>query len=548
MNVLKLMLFLSILLFAVSCKDDTPDTPEQFYLVNAIVNGNSNGFTFSNLNTTPDIKLNFSAPLDRKSVESYLSLISASGNQTFTVNFENNDSSISIIPTKSFNYLSRYTLFVLKNLVSKKQTLLGSDYKIILFTAMDTTDKFPKISDDNLLELIQKNTFSYFWDFGHPVSGLARERNNSGDLVTSGGSGFGVMAILVGIHRNFITKQEGLDRLLTIADFLQKKADKYHGAFPHWLNGNTGKIIPFSSKDNGADLVETAYLLEGLLTAREFFNSSSDANEILLRQKITSIWENVEWDWFRKNNENALYWHWSSTDGWAMNMKVQGWNEALIVYVLAASSPTHSIEKPVYENGWALNGSIKLNKKFYGFNLPLGWDYGGPLFFAHYSFLGLDPRNLIDQYANYWEQNVNHSKINYSYCVTNPNGNAGYNANCWGLTASDIPNGYTASSPTNDKGVIAPTAAVSSLPYTPIESMQAIRFFYYKMGDKIWGQYGFKDAFSFRDVWFADSYLAIDQGPQICMIENYRTGLLWNLFMSAPEVQAGLTKLGFSYR
>jgi hypothetical protein len=256
----------------------------------------------------------------------------------------------------------------------------------------------------------------------------------------------------------------------------------------------------------------------------------------------------VEWDWFRKNNENALYWHWSPTNGWAMNMKVQGYNEALIVYVLAASSLSHSINKTVYDNGWAMNGNIRLNQSYFGYLLPLGQSYGGPLFFAHYSFLGLDPRNLHDQYASYWQQNVNHSLINYSYCVANPNGNAGYGKNCWGLTASDIPSGYSASSPTNDLGVIAPTAAISSLPYSPAESMQAIRFFYYKLGDKIWKNYGFVDSFSLKGLWYADSFLAIDQGPEIVMIENYRTGLLWNLFMSAPEVQAGLTKLGFSYK
>lgn len=548
MHLPKLLLFVVILIIAVSCKDDNKEAPEQFYLVNAMVNGNTYGYTFYNLNTNPEIKLRFSAPVDQNSATTFISLISGSGNQNFTIKLENNDSVVAIIPSKPFNYLSRYSLFVLKNLTSKKQTLLGSDYKISLSTAMDTTDKFPRITDDALLEQIQKNTFSYFWDYAHPTSGLARERTNSGDLATTGGSGFGVMALLVGVHRNFIDRQQGLERLLLMTDFLENKAERFHGVYPHWLNGNTGKTIPFSAKDNGADLVETAFLIEGLLTARQFFNSTTDADEIILRDRITSIWEKVEWDWFRKNNENVLYWHWSATDGWALNMKIQGWNEALIVYILAASSPTHPIDKQVYDNGWALNGGIKLNKKFYGINLPLGWDYGGPLFFAHYSFLGLNPQQLSDQYANYWEQNLNHSKINYQYCVTNPNGNAGYSPNCWGLSASDIPNGYTASSPTNDKGVIAPTAAISSLPYTPIESMQAIRFFYYKLGDKIWGQYGFKDSFSFRDVWFADSYLAIDQGPQIAMIENYRSGLLWNMFMADSEIKTGLTKLGFSYK
>ena len=214
--------------------------------------------------------------------------------------------------------------------------------------------------------------------------------------------------------------------------------------------------------------------------------------------------------------------------------------------MLAASSPTHSIPKSVYDSGFARNGAMVNNNNYYGYQLLLGPSLGGPLFFEHYSFLGINPNGLSDAYANYQTQTLNHTKINYTYCVSNPKGWFGYSDSCWGLTASDIQNGYTASSPTNDVSYIAPTAAVSSLPYTPTESMKALKFFYYVLGDKIWGQYGFKDAFSLQNLWFAESYLAIDQGPMIVMIENYRSGLLWNLFTSCPEVKTGLLSLGFS--
>lgn len=371
------------------------------------------------------------------------------------------------------------------------------------------------------MDLVQKQTFKYFWDFGHPVSGLARERNTSGETVTSGGSGFGIMTILVGINRNFVSRADGLARMQKIVGFL-KTAQKFHGAFPHWLNGTTGVVIPFSAKDDGADLVETSYLFEGLLCARQYFNSAS-ADETNLRNDINTLWNAVEWDWFRKNNENVLYWHWSPNNNWDMNFPIQGWNEALVTYVLAASSPTHTIPKIVYDNGWAKNGAIKNNNAYFGITLPLGEPYGGPLFFAHYSFLGINPHDLSDAYANYWTQNVNHSLINYTYCKTNPKGYYGYGDSCWGLTASDVPNGYTASSPTNDVGVIAPTAAISSLPYTPAESMKAIKYFYFIIGDKIWKEYGFVDAFSLHQLWYANSFLAIDQGPIIIMIENYRS-------------------------
>ncbi|HET9570885.1 MAG TPA: glucoamylase family protein [Bacteroidales bacterium] len=420
-------------------------------------------------------------------------------------------------------------------------------YFLNFTTALDTTPRFPIISDDSLLTLVQHRTFDYFWKYAHPVSGLARERFGSNETVTIGGSGFGLMAMITGIERNFITRAQGFARLDSIVNFLSlTTTDKYHGVFPHWMNGTSGKTQAFSSNDNGADLVETAFLFQGLLTVQAYFKNGNTAEKALC-QKIQTLWENVEWTWFQQNGQDKLYWHWSPDKGWIMNMPVSGWNEGLIIYVLAASSPTHSISKSVYTNGWAGNGSIRNGNNYYGITLPLGESKGGPLFFAHYSFLGLDPRHLSDGYANYFEQNQAHARINFAYCVANPNGFYGYGRSCWGLTASDIPNGYTASSPNHDVGVIAPTGALSSFPYTPVESMAALRFYYYTLGDKLWGTYGFKDAFSLNRNWFADSYLAIDQGPIVVMIENYRTGLLWNLFMSNSDVQSGLTKLGFTF-
>jgi hypothetical protein len=410
---------------------------------------------------------------------------------------------------------------------------------------MDESDKFDRIPSDDLLTLVQEKTFRYFWDYAHPVSGLSRERLGSGNIVTSGGSGFGVMTIPVAIERGFITRDEGAQRMLTIATFLDEKAEKFHGAFSHWINGETGKAIAFSEKDNGADLVETALLVQGLLAVQQYFNLDNQT-ESAIRQKITAIWEAVEWDWFI-NSSNALFWHWSPNYGWEMNMNISGWNEALIVYVLAASSPTYPIDKSVYDAGWARNGAMKNGKKFYDITLPLGSDYGGPMFFAHYSFMGLDPRNLSDAYADYWEQNVAHAKINHAYCKANPKGHYGYSERCWGLTASDIQNGYTASSPTNDHGTIAPTAALASMPYTPQESMKALEYFYYVIGDRLFKEYGFVDSFSLEKRWFASSYIAIDQGPIVVMIENHRTGLLWDNFMKNEDVQKGLDKLGFTY-
>lgn len=409
------------------------------------------------------------------------------------------------------------------------------------------------ISDSQLMDTVQYYTFKYFWDFADPASGMAYERNTS-TVVTTGGSGFGVMAILVGIHRNFITREQGLDRISKIVGFLEK-ADRFHGVWPHWLNGNTGRVIPFSTYDNGGDLVETAYMIEGLLTAKEFFNGTV-STETSLRNRIEKLWEGVEWDWYQRNGQDVLYWHWSPNYGWKMNMPITGWDEALIVYVLAASSPIHAIPAAAYHMGWA-HGKVFPNGEYThfengniyeGYLLPLGPPYGGPLFFSHYSFLGLNPNGLKDQYADYFIQNQNQTLINYTYCVKNPKSFLGYSEDVWGLTASDDPNGYSAHSPTNDDGTITPSAALSAIVYTPKKSLKTMRYFYEHLKSKIWGKYGFYDAFNQQKNWFTTSYLAIDQGPIVDMIENYRSGLLWNNFMKNKDVQKGLNKLGFTYK
>lgn len=408
--------------------------------------------------------------------------------------------------------------------------------------------KTASLSDTALLTLVQKQTFTYFWDFAHPVSGMARERSNvaydyGNEVITTGGTGFGIMSIIVATERGWITRDTAARHLLKMVNFLLK-ANSYHGVFPHWLNGETGKTIPFSRKDDGADLVETSYLFQGLLCARQYFTAANRV-ETELRNRIGWMWGEIEWNWFTKSDEDVLYWHWSPNNGWAMNFPVRGFNECLIMYVLAASAERYPVSASVYHRGWVQSNFFKNGKTYYGYTLPLGFDYGGPLFFSQYSFLGLDPRGLKDAYADYWEQNRNHTLINYTYSVTNPKKFKGYGENNWGLTASDTYNGYDAHSPTNDHGTISPTAALSAFAYTPDQSMKALKHFYYDLGDKIWGQYGFVDAFNESKNWYANSYLAIDQGPIIVMIENYRSGLLWKLFMSAPEIQKGLKKLGF---
>lgn len=409
-------------------------------------------------------------------------------------------------------------------------------------------------SDDEFLTYIQKAHFNYMWEGAEPNSGLACERihpdgiypEEDADVITTGGSGFGIAGLLVGIDRGFVTRQEGVARLHKIADFLAK-ADRFHGVWPHWMHGPTGKVKPFGQKDNGGDLVESAFLMQGLLCVRQYFTEGNE-NEKLLAAKIDRLWREMEWSWYQ-NGQDVLYWHWSPDYAWDMNFLLEGYNECLITYILAASSPTYPIPASAYHNGWARGGTIKSDAEAYGLPLILKHNgaeqYGGPLFWAHYSYIGLDPRGLSDKYANYWNLNRNQVLIDYNYCKENPKGYKGYSDTCWGLTASYSVEGYSAHTPGNDLGVITPTAALSSYPYTPEESSKALKHFYFNLGDSIWGKYGFYDAFSVDENWYTPRYLAIDQCTIAPMIENYRTGLLWRLFMSCPEIQQGLKKLGF---
>ena len=411
-------------------------------------------------------------------------------------------------------------------------------------------------NDDAMLDYIQRVHFNYMWDGAEPTSGLARERihldgdypDHDQDVVTTGGSGFGIAGLIVAMERGFITREQGVERLTRIVDFLER-ADRFHGVWSHWINGPTGKVKPFGQKDNGGDLVESCFLMQGLLCARQYLDRDNDAEKDLVK-RINALWEGMEFDWYTRGGQDVIYWHWSPEYEWEMNFPLEGYNECLIVYVLAAASPTHTVPASCYHKGWARSGGIKSNAAPYGYPLELKHNgaeqTGGPLFWAHYSWIGLNPKGLKDQYADYWNVVRNHAMSNYQYCVENPKKYTGYGPDCWGLTASYSTEGYSAHCPGNDLGVITPTAALSSFPYTPEQSMAALKGFYSR-GESIWGKYGFYDAFSPVSGWTLPRYLAIDQCTIAPMIENYRTGLLWRLFMSCPEVQQGLTKLGFTF-
>jgi hypothetical protein len=409
------------------------------------------------------------------------------------------------------------------------------------------------MSDEQLLTSVQQATFRYFWDHAHRVSGLAFERGRTGRLpqkgrfraCTSGGTGFGLMAIMIGAERGFVPRERAASRVLKMVTFLQEKSDRFHGAWPHWLDGESGKTIPFSPYDDGADLVETSFLIQGMLTIRSYFDRN-DTVETEIRRRVTQLWHEVEWDFFLQHSDSKrLYWHWSPQHQWKINLAIVGYNECMIAYLLAIASPTHPITADCYDMGWASSPRYENGDTHYGHKQWVGKRLGGPLFWTHYSFVGFDPRGKRDRFCDYFENNRNIAQIHRDYCIENPEGHKGYSEVAWGLTASDVQDGYRANAPGRDDGTIAPTAAISSMPYTPEESLAALKHFYHEYGDRLWGEYGFRDAFNLDLNWFADSYIAIDQGPIICMIENHRTQLCWRMFMSAPEIAPMLRSIGW---
>lgn len=407
------------------------------------------------------------------------------------------------------------------------------------------------MTDDELLTMVQEASFRYYWEGAEPHSGMTRENlPGNDDIVATGASGFGIMALIVGVDRGFITRQQGMDRLLRITAFLQT-ADRYHGAWPHFLSGSTGKRLPvFSMYDNGADLVETSFMAEGLLAARQYFKGNSP-QERELYDRITKLWQGIDWNWFRDGNSgDALFWHWSPEYTWYIHNRLTGWNEVMITYLLAIASPTHGVPASLYYTGWAGEGignHYVNGKSYYGIPLAVGRGTGGPLFFTDYSYMGFDPHGIRDKYADYFDNNRNQARINQAYCIANPHHFIGYGAQDWGLTAVDGPDGYVPYEPTPrlDDGTIAPTGAISAFAYTPKASMKALKYFYRDIGDRIWGIYGFRDAFNLQENWVSGIYMGLNQAPMVVMIENHRTGLVWKNFMANPEIGTMLKRIGF---
>jgi hypothetical protein len=403
------------------------------------------------------------------------------------------------------------------------------------------------MTDTELLESVQQTLWRYFWEGAHSESGLARDSSHAPDACVTGGTGFGIMNIIIASEKGYVDRLKAAKRILDIMTFLDEKTTRYHGVWAHSVNGITGETIPFAGdQDNGGDLVETALLIQGMLTARQYFDSSNPV-ETAIRNKATELWEQVEWDWYRRYPDgDVLYWHWSPDYEWALDHRIRGFNETMIVYLLAIASPTHSVPASLYHTGWAGPSEYRNDGSYWGYRRWVG-SYGMCLFFTHYSFLGFDPRDKTDTYCNYFENSRNITLTHRAYCTSNPNGFDDYSNLVWGLTASEDPLlGYDAHSPTSDNGTIAPTACISSMPFAPAESTAALRHLYDTYGNNLWGNFGFKDAFNPTEDWYSNNYISIDQGPMSIMIENYLSGLCWDNFMANPEIAPMLEDIGWT--
>jgi hypothetical protein len=461
--------------------------------------------------------------------------------------------------------IHRYSDFLGKSGVTAHYKVAASDWqyrKSPLSTAATASTR--EFTDDELLTMLQEACFRYYWEGADPHSGMTHE-NIPGDdrIVATGASGMGIAALVVGVDRGFITRAQGIERMTKILGFLER-ADRYHGVWSHFMNGSTGKTMAvFGVFDNGGDLVETSFLMEGLLAARQYFRGNSEAERDLYR-RITRLWETVEWDWYRGPQPgDFIYWHWSAEWGWQIQHPLIGFNEVMITYLLAISSPTHGIPAQMYYSGWASQSERAIQYRagwsgaadgdhygnghsYYGIKLDVGVGTGGPLFFTHYSYFGFDPHALKDRFtSSYYENNRSLALINRAYCVSNPKHFDGYSEDAWGLTASDGPTGYVPHAPddTSDRGTLTPTGALASFPYTPEASMAALKHYYRDLGGQLWDIYGPRDAYNPGQDWISIIYMGLNQAPITVMVENYRTGLVWKNFMANTEMQAMLQKL-----
>jgi hypothetical protein len=407
-----------------------------------------------------------------------------------------------------------------------------------------------QLTDDELLDAIQEPAFQFFWNEANPANGLIRDRSQPGSPASIASVGFGLSAICVGADHGWVTRGQAATRVRTTLNTFytgpQGTAASgtigFRGFFYHFLDMNTA--TRFVTWDNvELSSIDSALLMAGILDARQYFDSP-DTDEVAIRAMADSLESRMDWTFFR-NNTAGVYMGWKPGTGFAGFGLWQGYNEAMILYLLALGSPSHPAPTFVWTT-WTSG---------YNYTTQYGQTYVvfPPLFGHQYSHCWVDFRNIQDLYMrnhtplNYFENSRRATLAQQAYCIANPGGWVGYNDSTWGITASDAPTGYSARGAPpaqNDDGTLAPTAVAGSLPFAWDICLPALRNFYNNY-PSLWGPYGFRDAFNPTANWYDPDYIGIDEGPIVLMIENHRTGKVWNRMMAHPSIQTGLSRAGF---
>ncbi|MDM7914397.1 MAG: glucoamylase family protein, partial [Candidatus Eisenbacteria bacterium] len=403
------------------------------------------------------------------------------------------------------------------------------------------------LTNEALLDTLQRTAFDFFWNEANPANGLIKDRSTPGSACSIASVGFGLSAILIGIDHGWITRDEGRARILTTLETFwngpQGTAPDgmigYKGLFYHFLDMNTAT----RTWDCELSTIDSALLFAGILDAREYF-TTDDPVDVQVRTLADSLYYRADWNFFRNGNPGILM-GWRPGTGFAGFGQWVGYNEAMILYILAIGSPTH----PVPASSWNTWTSGYHWQTQYGYTYVIF----PPLFGHQYSHCWIDFRYIQDAHMRgrgitYFENSRRATLAQRNYCIANPFGHIGYGANLWGITACDGPDGYAAHGappPQNDDGTIAPTAPAGSIPFTPDESLAVLQNLYDNYRAMLWGPYGFRDAFNLDRGWWDTDYIGIDQGPIVLMIENYRTGAVWERIERNGDVQWGLHLAGF---
>ena len=442
-----------------------------------------------------------------------------------------------------------------------------------LLMAQDVTFKsFGKIDypitleDEMMLDTIQQKTFQFFMNEHHPEFGIVKDRAAVWAPASIASTGFGIPSFAIGAERKWISREEAADITLKILNFFANSvqsadtnATGYKGFYYHFLRMDTGTRAWKCELSS----IDTGLLMMGIIFARNYYDKDNRV-ERQIRLLAGLLLGRIDWNFLEMKEpgrfEHTISMGWTPTEG-IHNFGWSGYNEGLFLYVLAAGSGMENVER-----------SYKAWLSTYKWNTP----YKGlshvafpPLFGHQFSQAFIDYRGIADAYMkekgiDYFENSRRATLVQQKYAIDNPHGWVGYDSLCWGVTASDGPTekynfddkkflGYAGRGTSGpdynyfDDGTIAPYGPLSSLPFAPMEVLSTIKSMNEKYGDKIWGKYGYYDSFNLTAKWVNDDFIGIDQGPMLIMIENFRTGLVWNYVMKDPIIQKGLNVLGYEY-